>query len=98
LKPSPTLGTIATELTTLFDAAKRVDEYARELLAQPVHIEISDEIGADFERIDASGHGAQRGAVWCRRTAEHRNHGRARGRPWRHLAADSSFIAPITFC
>ena len=98
LKPSMAIGTVSAELAIFLDTAERIDECSGELLAQPVHIQIPDQIGADLERIDASGQGAQLGAVWSRRAAEHRNHRRARGRQWRALAVDSSCVELIIFC
>lgn len=91
------IGAVSAELTTFFDAAERIDECSGELLAQPVNIQVPDQIGADLERIDASSQRAQLGTVWCWWAAEHRNHRRARGRQRRALA-DSRFVVLIIFC
>lgn len=92
------MGAVSGELATFLDTAKCIDECSGKLLTQPVHIQIPDQIGADLESIDASGQGAQLGAVWSGRATEHRDHRRARGRQWRSLAVDSSGMELIIFC
>jgi hypothetical protein len=92
------LGTVSAVLATFLDTAERIDECSGELLAQPAHIQIADQIGADLERIDVSRQGAQLGAVRIRRTAEHRNHRRASGRHGQSLAAGRSFMELTIFC
>ena len=49
LKPSMAIGTVSAELAAFLDTAKRIDERSREVLTQPVHIQIPDQIGADLE-------------------------------------------------
>jgi hypothetical protein len=92
------MGAVSGELAAFLDTAKRIDERSREVLTQPAHIQIADQIGADLERIGASDQGAQLGAVWSGRATEHRDHRRARGRQWRPLAVGSGCIELIIFC